>query len=111
MISSILLKFARQVVQTVMSQLMQQANIVQDMAHKPMQTMVQQVVNGAWVGEGADAFVEEVSNLFMPRTMQINEQILKFNTDLQLAVDTIDRADAQVNNAVNGLADIFASVY
>jgi hypothetical protein len=47
----------------------------------------------------------------MPRMMQINEQILKFNIDLQAAVDTIDRADAQVNNAVSGLADIFASVY
>ncbi len=111
MIGKLLLKFARQVVQTVISQLLQQANIVQDMAHKPMQAMVQQVVSGAWVGEGADAFVEEVSNIFMPRTTRISEQISKFNGDLQAAVDTIDRADAQVNNAVNGLADIFASVY
>lgn len=111
MIGKLLLKFARQVVQTVMSQLLQQANIVQDMAHKPMQAMVQQVVSGAWVGEGADAFVEEVSSIFMPRATRISEQISKFNGDLQAAVDTIDRADAQVNNAVNGLADIFASVY
>lgn len=111
MISKFLLKLARQVVETVMSQLTQQSNIVQDMAYKPMQMMVQEVVSGVWVGEGADAFVEDVSSIFMPRSMNVIENINKFNADLKSAVDIIDRADAQVNNVVSGLADVFASVY
>ncbi len=60
-ILSILLKLARQVVESVMGQLMQQFNVVQEQAMSPMKAMVDQVVGGVWVGDGADAFVEEVS--------------------------------------------------
>jgi hypothetical protein len=45
-----LIRFARRVVQNVLSQLMQQFNLVQEQAYSPMQAMVQQVMAGVWVG-------------------------------------------------------------
>jgi hypothetical protein len=106
-----LLRFARKVVQNVMSQMTQQLNIVQEQAYNPMQQMVQQVVGGVWVGRGADAFVEDVSNMMMPNVNQIMDTIGITNRNIQNAIDVIDRADDQVNNSVNGLADLFGSIF
>ncbi|MCB9420419.1 MAG: WXG100 family type VII secretion target [Ardenticatenaceae bacterium] len=110
-ILSVLLRFARQVVQNVLSQLMQQFNIVQEQAYKPMQMMVQQVTNGVWVGKGADAFVEEVSSLMMPGVGKIGDGINKFSKNIQNAMDVMDRADEQVSGIINSLGDLFGGIF
>ena len=107
-IMSVLLRFARQVVQNVLSQLMQQFNVVQEQAFKPMQMMVQQVTNGVWVGKGADAFVEEVSSIMMPGVGKIGDGINLFSKNIQNAMD---RADEQVSGFVNSLGDIFGGIF
>ena len=108
---SLLLRFARLVVQNVLSQLTQQFNIVQEQAYSPMQAMVQQVTDGVWVGKGADAFVEEVSGLMMPGVGKIGDGINVFSKNITNAMDVMDRADDQVSGIVNALGDIFGSIF
>jgi len=108
---STLLRFARQTVQSVMSQLMQQLNVVQEQAYSPMQAMAQEVMGGIWTGKGADAFVEEVTGLMLPSTNRISDHISQMHKDIATAVDIIDRADEQVTTAVNGLGDLFGSIF
>ena len=108
---SVLLRFARQVVQNILSQLTQQFNIVQEQAYSPMQAMVQQVMDGIWVGKGADAFLEEVSSLMMPGVGKIGEGISTYSRNIQNAMDVMDRADEQVAGIVNALGDIFDSIF
>ena len=110
-IIGMLLRFARKVVQSVMSQLMQQVNIVQDEALAPMRKMIQDVTGGIWIGEGANAFVEEVSSLMIPGVGQVSDHITTMHKNLQHASDVIDQADEQVNSKVNSLADIFGGIY
>jgi uncharacterized protein YukE len=110
-IMSVLLRFARQVVQNVLSQLMQQFNVIQEQAFNPMQAMVQQVTDGVWVGKGADAFVEEVSSIMMPGVGKIGDGINRFSKNIQNAVDVMDRADDQVSGFVNSLGDIFGGIF
>ena len=107
----ILLRFARKVVQNVLGQLTQQMNVVQEQAFSPMQKMVEQVVGGVWVGRGADAFVEEVQSLMMPRTTRISNMINQYSRNLQNAVDVLDRADNQAHQLINGLADVFGGIF
>lgn len=109
--TSVLLRFARQVVQNILSQLTQQFNIVQEQAYSPMQAMIQQVMDGVWVGKGADAFVEEVSSLMMPGVGKIGEGISTYSKNVQNAIDVMDRADEQVSGIVNALGDIFDSIF
>ncbi|HID51612.1 MAG TPA: hypothetical protein EYP41_06210 [Anaerolineae bacterium] len=109
--TSILLRFARQVVQNVLSQLTQQFNLIQEQAYSPMQAMVQQVMDGVWVGKGADAFVEEVSSLMMPGVGKIGEGINTYSKNIQNAMDVMDRADEQVAGIVNALGDIFDGIF
>ena len=58
-----LLRLAEQVVQQVMQQVTQQLGQIEQMALQPMQTMVQQVTGGVWIGNGADAFVNDVTTM------------------------------------------------
>ena len=106
-----LLRFARQVVLNVMSQLTQQVNAIEEQAMNPMRQMIQAVVNGVWIGEGANAFVEEVSTLFIPGIGRVAETINMVNNNLNTAIAILDQADQQVTSLVNGLGDLFGNIY
>ncbi len=106
-----LLRFARQVVANVLSQLTQQLNIVQNQALQPMRTMIQQVTGGVWVGDGANAFVQEVSSLMIPGVGKVGENITTMQRNLNRAIEVMDRADQQVNSMVRGLSDVFNGIY
>ena len=66
MFREFLIRMARAILQRVLSELMQVLNIVREQALAPMRMMVQQVTGGIWIGQGANAFVEEVSSLMIP---------------------------------------------
>jgi len=106
-----LLRFARQVVMNVMSQLNQQVQVIENQAMSPMRNMIQEVVNGVWIGEGANAFVEEVSSMFIPGIGRVAETINVVNSNLQHAIDVLDQADQQVTGLVNSLGDLFDGIY
>ncbi|HFD86913.1 MAG TPA: hypothetical protein ENJ35_04465 [Gammaproteobacteria bacterium] len=106
-----LLRFARQVVLNVMSQLTQQVNVIEEQAMNPMRQMIQAVVNGVWIGEGANAFVEEVSTLFIPGIGRVAETINIVNNNISNAIDILEQADQQVTALVNGLGDLFGGIY
>jgi uncharacterized protein YukE len=99
---------ARAVVQSVLAQLMQQFNIVEDQGLQPMRMMVQQVTDGVWRGQGANAFVDEVSSLMIPGVGRVGENIQTVHSNLDRAVNVIDTADSQVNQMVSSrLVDTF----
>lgn len=107
-LQSMLIRMARAVVQNVISQMLKQLSIVEEQAFNPMRAMVQAVVGGVWRGEGANAFVEEVSSLMIPGVGQVMEHISQTTSNLQYAVDVIDRADEEVNRLVSSrLTDTF----
>lgn len=110
MMLGILLRFAAQVVQSVSQQLTQQLNVVTEQAFNPMQAVVQLVTNGAWRGVGADAFVDEVSNLHMPGVGVIGDQISSFQNNLHQAAEIMTQADQAANQAVQGLAEVFSKI-
>ena len=110
-IISAVLRFARQVVQNILSQLTQQFNVIQEQAYSPMQAMVQQVADGMWVGKGADAFVDEVSSIMMPNVGKIGDGINLFGKNIQNAMDVMDQADEQVSGIVNSLGDLFGGIF
>jgi uncharacterized protein YukE len=106
-----LLRFARLVVQNVLSQLTKQLNVVEELALSPMRLMVQEVTGGVWKGEGANKFVEEVSNIMIPGVGQVCQQIRTVSTNVNRAVDVMDRADQQVNNLAKNTADLFKAIF
>src|SRR3954462_11305634 len=95
-----LFRFVRKVVEGVLSELMQQLNVVQELAMAPMRAMIQQVLGGVWRGEGANAFVQEVSTMMIPGVGQVADTITGLSSNLQRAQEAIDRADEEVSKIV-----------
>lgn len=107
-VRSMLIRLARTVVQNVISQMTKQLNIVEEQTFNPMRAMIQAVTGGIWRGEGANAFVDEISSLMIPGVGRVMEQISQTTSNIQCAVDVIDRADDEVNRLVTSrLTDAF----
>lgn len=103
-----LIRMARAVVDNVLSQLLQQKNIVNEMVMRPMDAMIQQVLGGIWIGKGADAFVQEVRSVMIPGVRLTDTNIGTFSRNIQFARERIDRADQDVTRLVKGkLTSIF----
>ena len=87
----ILIRIARAVLKMVLQQLMQQFNILQEQVMSPMRQMVQQVTDGVWIGEGANAFVDEVSSIMIPGVGRVADDVDFFRNGLQKAEEIMDQ--------------------
>ena len=99
---SAIFRFARQIVSGVMSQLTQQMNIVQEQAMAPMQAIIQEVTGGVWTGQGADAFVQDVRTIMVPKTNDIAQIIAKVVRDLQHASEVETAPISRCNKRFKG---------
>lgn len=105
-----LMKIAKGVVNQVLGQLGQQMTVLQDLVQSPIQAMVNEVVGGIWVGQGANAFVEECSTLFIPGAEQIHGSINVISGGINSALDIMDAADSKAQSIVDDLAGAFGSI-
>ena len=106
-----LIRLARRILQSVITQLNQQFDIVEDQALNPMRMMIQAVTGGIWIGASADAFVNEVSSIMIPEVGVVGHNITTINGNIQTAIEILDQADQQVTSMVNNLGDVFERVF
>ena len=108
MIGKLLMRLARKVIEGVLSQLNQLLGMVQELAMAPMRMMFQQVTGGVWRGNGANAFVQEVSSLMIPGVGKVASTITGISNNLKFAQSVIDRADDEVSKLVKSkITDTF----
>lgn len=110
-IKKALIRLAKKILQNVLSQLMQQFNVVQEQALSPMRMVVQTVTGGAWIGEGANAFVDEVSSLMIPGVGKVMDNITFVHGNLQFAQDVMEQCDDECNNRLTALGDVFGAIF
>ncbi len=111
MIKRILLKIARSVLNEVLGQIAQQINVLDDAVRGPIQGMVNEVVGGVWTGRGAEAFVQECSNLFIPETQGIMESCNIMAVSINRAADRMEQADKEARGLVDGLVGVFQGIF
>jgi len=97
-------------VQDVVSQVTQQANEVDGVGNL-IKNGMQPIMGGAWTGQGANAFIEEVNSRLVPEILQLVASIGGFGGGITSALDVVSNADAQVNNVVGTLSDVFDSIF
>jgi uncharacterized protein YukE len=97
-------------VQDVVSQVTQQANQVEDVVGG-IRGGMQPIMGGAWVGQGAQAFIEEVNSRLIPQIMQLISSISGFGGGITSALDRIGQADNDVFGVVGNIGDIFDSIF
>lgn len=107
-VEDIFISLARQVLESVQSQFMAQLRRVEEAVMNPLRSVVQLVTGGIWIGKGADAFVNEVSSIFIPNVSTICNHITTTNNNVTYARDVIDQADQEVQRLVDSrLGDTF----
>ena len=110
-IKKLLLRVARSVLNEVLGQVNAQMSILQDAVRAPIQAMIGQVTSGMWIGRGAEAFVAECTNLFIPGSDRLIEHCTTMTVSINRAADTMEQADRQARGLVEGLAGIFQNIY
>jgi len=110
-ITDVLFRVAKQIVQQVLGQLTQQLNVVQQLALAPMRQIVQTVTGGAWIGDGANAFVQEVNSLMIPGVGKVGEQISFFSKSLQHGLDVVEQADSKAKGIAQNLGGLFGGIF
>lgn len=107
---SLLMRLARKVLESVLQQLMQQFNVIQEQALAPIKQLI--ASSGAyWQGVGAEACREELTNLMAPQITRIGTGITNYHSNLGKARDLIDRADSTARNLVNSKLRSIAKFY
>jgi hypothetical protein len=104
-------KLAKQVVNGIRQSMMGQINLLETAVKAPIQAMVQQVVGGVWVGEGADAFVEQCTKLFIPQTEHIANSTRSIYGGIGKAMEIMEAADKKSLGFATNLEDIFRGIY
>lgn len=97
-------------VEDVVRQVTQQANMVDDVVGG-IRGGMQPIMGGAWIGEGANAFIEEVNTRLIPEIMQLIASIMGFGGGINFALDIIQQADNEVAGLANSASDIFDSIF
>ena len=97
-------------VQDVVSQVTQQSNQVEEMVGG-IRNGMQPIMGGAWTGQGARAFIEEVQSRLIPEVMQLIASIGGFGGNITGAMGLIQEADNQVFGVVGQISDVFDSIF
>ena len=105
-----ILRIARSVVNSVMSIITSQVNLIQDAITSPLRSMVGQVTGGIWKGDGAERFVNEMTSEVIPQLVSIGSMNMGFGNAIKKALDFMDIADRQATSKANELVDIFGKI-
>ncbi|MCB0210684.1 MAG: hypothetical protein KDJ52_15195 [Anaerolineae bacterium] len=107
-IKGMLMRLARKLLENALGQLTKQFNVIEEQVLKPLNTIVDIVSGGAWIGEGANAFMDEVKSLAIPKITDIGAKIQDTKNKVIKAEDTIVQADERVSQLVRSqLVDTF----
>jgi len=108
MISSILMRIARAILQNVLQQLNQLFQQIEEQAMNVIKAIVQQVVAGAWIGKAGDAFVEEMMQIALPGTQNIQSSVGNFGNGIKKAQEIMDNAENQAMNIIKNATSGFS---
>jgi uncharacterized protein YukE len=109
--NKLLLHFARKVVESVLNELKKILDDIRDWANDPIKAIIQTVTGGVWRGEGANAFVEELQKLVIPKVDHSCTCIQETHQHIQNAIQTLDQADTQARDKIIDLGDQFDRIW
>lgn len=106
-----LFKWVEDLVGNVIQQIMKQVNVVQDLVTSPLKGLVGQVVGGAWKGNGANKFTQEMTSMVIPMLANIMTVQTGFADAIKKSQDTMNQAVKQATSIAQGLNDIFNGIF
>ena len=111
MIFNWVFKFVKKIVDQVLDQIMKQINVVGDQIQAPFESFLKEILSGAWEGDDADRFVEEVRSVVLPEVSEILNVFGNITGGVQQAADIIESADSKVQNIIDEVGGLFGSIF
>ena len=73
--------------------------------------VVNPIQGGAWIGQGARAFIQEVMTRVIPQIMELIAAIAGFGGNIGKALNIMNQADKMVGGIARQLGDVFDSIF
>ncbi len=106
-----LFSFVEDLVSGLISQIIQQANVIQDAVTSPLRTILSQVTGGVWKGEGANRFVNEMSSEVIPMLVNIMNVNNQYANAIKKSQDRMNQAFQQAASQAQTLFDVFGEIF
>lgn len=76
-----------------------------------IRTGMNPIQGGAWIGQGARAFIQEVMTRVIPQIMELIAAIAGFGGNIGKALNIMNQADKMVGGIARQLGDVFDSIF
>lgn len=106
-----LFKLVFGIVDGVIQQIAQQVRIVEDAVTAPLRAIVGQVVSGAWRGDGATRFVDEMSSEVIPALVNIMNVNQSYASAISRSLERMRQAERQATQVAQTLVDVFGQIF
>jgi len=106
-----LLRLARRVVESVVNEILAEVTKITDLMENVVEGYLKEIVNGAWEGEDADAFVAEVRSIITSQGLPLRDSLRDMTSMIQTADEIIEQADNQVQQIASDLGEKFGQVF
>ena len=93
------------------SQITKQADVITSGVSSPLKGIVNNVTGGVWKGDGANRFVQEMTNDVIPMLAKIFIAHSSFAAGLKKSHDRMQDAFKQTATIAHTLTDVFSSIF
>lgn len=91
------LKMDTSAIDDVIGDLLSQQNMLNELIQGPLQAIIGEVTGGVWTGDGANAFVQELTEAYVPGMQNIFDTIGGIQSDVSSAMNMINEIDSFLN--------------
>lgn len=95
--------------QEIIGRITQQINVMEDVRGRV--GSMSQALGGAWVGQDADAFMQEIATRVIPEIMDLIASIAGMPGGFSKMMDMTRAADSAARGRIGGLSDMFGSIF
>lgn len=106
-----LFKWVEDLVGDVVNQILSQVNIIQDAVTAPLRSLVSAVLAGMWKGEGANRFVQEMTDEVVPMLVNIMGINTNFANAIKKSQQQMNQAVQQATSQAQSLLDVFGGIF
>ncbi|MEI6291668.1 MAG: hypothetical protein WCP19_14690 [Chloroflexota bacterium] len=106
-----LFSFVDDMISGIISQILQQVNIVQDAVTAPLRGIVNQVLAGVWKGDGANKFANEMTSEVIPMLVNILTGTTNYSNAIKKSHDAMNQAFQQAASQAQTLFDVFNGIF
>lgn len=93
------------------SQITKQADVITSSVTSPLKGLINGVSGGMWKGDGANRFVQEMTNDVLPMLAKIFIAHSSFASGLKKSHDRMQDAFKQSASIAHTLTDVFSSIF